>query len=183
MTLPLVLRFETTRYFTARPEAVFDGLTDLAGAPAWMPGFVGMEPLTEGALAAGSRWRETRRASNRVSTEEFEVTHFDPPAALAVRVDGSKGTSGRGEFRFRYDLTPAAGGGTSVRLRGELEGLGLAGRLLGWLFVQQFRKICARDLDALALHLDRARQPDRPPAERGSDTPQGVREPARRTTQ
>jgi hypothetical protein len=93
----------------------------------------------------------------REATEEFAVTRFEPPTALDLLVDGTKGTSGTGVFRLSFELSPVPGGGTTVRLRGEIGGLGFFGRLIGRLFVGRFRKLCAEDLDALARHLDRIR--------------------------
>ena len=61
MALTLNLRQE----IDAPLERVFAVMTDLERANEWMPNFVGIEPLTPGKLAVGSRWRETRKCSAR----------------------------------------------------------------------------------------------------------------------
>jgi uncharacterized protein YndB with AHSA1/START domain len=127
MAMPI--QFEVTATVQATPEELFDALTDLAGAARWMPGLVRLEPLGDGAGTVGGGWRETRRVFGREATEEFEVTEHDRPRRLGLRVDGSRGSSGRGEYLFAYRLLPRDGG-TEVRLSAEVRGLsGVAGVL------------------------------------------------------
>ncbi len=79
---------------------------------------------------------------------------------LALRVDGSKGTSKRGEYLFEYRLAPE-NGGTEVTLHGAIRGLGGLAALISKLFVGSFKKACVKDLQALAAHL--ASPADAPP--------------------
>lgn len=152
------ITFRVTQDFAVPPERVFTALTDLDGARAWMPGLVRIVRLDHDAshpvLSVGSRWRGTRRMFGREATEEFEVTHLDPPLRLALRVDGSKGSSRRGEFLFDYTLQPVAEGGSRVLFDGEIRGLGPVWELVGRLFGGVYRSACAKDLQALASHLD-----------------------------
>jgi hypothetical protein len=93
----------------------------------------------------------------REATEEFQVTAVDRPHRLELRVDGSKGSSGRGEYLFTYRLEPSDGAATDVRLTGEIRGLtGVAG-VVGRLFSGTYRKSCAKDLAALKRHLEAVR--------------------------
>jgi uncharacterized protein YndB with AHSA1/START domain len=147
------IEFEVTETVRAGREQVFDALTDLDGANHWMQGLTRLEPLGAGAGAVGGGWRETRRMFGREATEEFEVTEHDRPRRLALRVDGSRGSSGRGEYVFTYTLEPRDGG-THVRLAGEILGLTGVAAVLGRLFAGTYRKSCAKDLAALKEHLE-----------------------------
>ncbi len=149
----MAVRFDVSREIEAPPERVFDAMVDLEGAGAWMPGLVAMKLLDDGPVCAGSRWRETRKMFGSEATEEFEVVTFERPRVLGLRVDGSKGSSGRGEFLFEYRLEPTERG-TDVALVGEIRGLGGIPGFLGRLMVIPYRKACAKDLDALAEHLE-----------------------------
>jgi uncharacterized protein YndB with AHSA1/START domain len=147
------IQFEVSETVQAAPEQVFDALTNLEGAGHWMQGLSRIEPMGAGAGAVGGGWRETRRMYGREATEEFEVTEHDRPRRLGLRVDGSRGSSGRGEYVFTYTLEPRDGG-THVRLAGQILGLtGVAG-VLGRLFAGTYRKSCAKDLTALKQHLE-----------------------------
>lgn len=149
------VEFSVTERITARPEHVFRTMTDLDGASEWMPNLLELERLDDGPLVVGSEWRESRRMFGREATEHFEVTGLDAPRTLALRVDGAKGSSKKGEYLFHYELTPD-GDETVVRLDGEIRGLdGVAG-LLSKLFVGPFRKACAKDLAAMKAHLEEA---------------------------
>ncbi len=149
----MALEFSITHHFAGAPHRVFAALTDLEGAAAWMPGFVRIERVSGPAFGPGTRWRETRKLFGKEATEEFEVTACRSPRHLAVRVDGAKGSSKRGQYLFDYSLAPA-GSGTDVTLRGEIRGLGGFGMLVGRLLVGPYRKACAKDLAALARHLE-----------------------------
>jgi len=148
----MAIEFTVTQHFVAPPERVFDALTDLEGAADWMPGLVGIEQLTAGDFGPGTEWRETRRMFGHEATEQFEVTDCEPPRHLGLRVDGTRGTSRRGEYLFDYRLEPS-GGGTEVVLHGQIRELGTIMGLLGRLMKGPYRKACAKDLEALARHL------------------------------
>lgn len=149
------IEFTLTQHIAKAPDQVFHALTDLEGAGDWMPGFVRIEKLGAGELAVGYEWRETRKFFGKEATEQFEVTRCESPTELSVRVDGSKGSSRRGEYLFDYRLQPR-GAGTEVTLHGSIRGLGRFGTLISKLFVGQYKKACANDLRALAEHLEGA---------------------------
>lgn len=142
------IRLHLTQQVAAPPERVFAALTDLDGAGAWMPGLVRIERLTEGPMRVGSAWRETRKMMGKEATEELEVTTMEAPWRFAVRCDGTKGTSGQGEYLFSYRLSPE-GGRTRVELDAEIRALGPIRRLLARLMVGMYRKMMAKDLQAL----------------------------------
>ena len=148
----MAIEFSVTRTLPGKPERVFGALTDLDAASQWMPGYQRIEKLTEGSFAVGTEWRETRKMFGKDATEQFEVTALEPPRRIGLRVDGSKGTMGKGEFLFEYLLEPS-GADTEVTMNGRIEGLGPIGGLLFKLLGGQFEKAVAKDLDALAAHL------------------------------
>jgi len=146
------ITFEVARHLPANPERVFEALTDLGGASAWMPGLVKIEAADAAPVRVGSRWRETRRMFGHEATEEFEVTKVEAGRRLGLRVDGTKGSSKRGEYLFDYSLSPAAGG-TDVVLNAQIRGLSGISAFVGPLFIAPYRNACARDLDALSQYL------------------------------
>jgi uncharacterized protein YndB with AHSA1/START domain len=146
------IEFQVTEILPGSTERVFQALTDLESAARWMPGHVGIERVGDVQQGVGMRWRETRRIFGKESTEEFEVTHYHPPSHLALRVDGTKGTSGRGTYEFDYKLAQRVGG-TEVRMTGRIDGLPPVLRWLGSILKVPYRNACAKDLRALAEHL------------------------------
>jgi hypothetical protein len=103
-------------------------------------------------VSVGSRWRETRKVFGREATEEFEVTRLEPPRFLALRCEGCRGTSGRGEYLFNFESEPQAHG-SRLTVHGEIRGLGRLWELAGRIFAGTYRKAMARDLAALRHHL------------------------------
>ena len=150
------LRFTIEERFDASPEEVFRVATDIDAFGDWMPNFVRAEKLTDGVVGKGAIWRETRKMFGKESTEQFEVTAAEPGKSLDLFVDGQKGTTGRGEYRFRYVFEPQ-GAGTLLRMDGEIAGMGWFMETLGRLFIGSFKKAVHGDLKALKTHLERRR--------------------------
>jgi uncharacterized protein YndB with AHSA1/START domain len=144
--MPVKIELEET--IAAPPERVFDALTDLEMAPAWMPGLIELEKLTQGPFSVGTRWREVRRFIGHRSSETFEVTRSEPNEALEVFCDGKNGTSKGGHFRFSYTLSPE-GSETRLKLTTEISQLGWFGELMGRLFAGPYKSMIARELRAM----------------------------------
>ena len=153
----MAMTFEVARHLPAEPERVFEALTNLGGAGAWMPGLVKIEPADTAPVKVGTRWRETRRMFGHEATEEFEVIRVDAPRRLGLRIDGTKGSSKRGEYLFDYSLSPAAGG-TDVVLNAQIRGLSGIPAFVGRLFINPYKNACARDLDALSKYLGKRKR-------------------------
>ena len=151
----MAVQFTVTQHFPHEPDQVFATLTDMEAVGQWMPGFVRIEMLTEGDFGVGTEWRETRKLFGKEATEQFEVTECRPPSRLGMRVDGSKGSSKRGEYLFTYELEPSEGG-TDVVLHGEIGGLSGVIGLMSKILVGPYKKACAKDLRALAEHMGRS---------------------------
>lgn len=146
------MTFSTIVYIEAPPAMVFDALSNLAETKEWMPNFVSIEMLTPGPVGAGTEWLETRKTFGKQSTEHFRVTRWHPPSRLDIRVDGTRGTTGRGEYLFTYELMPERSG-TNVELVGEIR-MGGVWDVIGRLFIGSFKKACHKDLEALKIHLE-----------------------------
>ncbi|WP_437636788.1 SRPBCC family protein [Sorangium sp. So ce854] len=150
------LRFTIEERFDASPEDVFRLATDIDAFGDWMPNFVRVEKLTGDVVGKGAMWRETRKMFGKESTEQFEVTAAEPARSLDLFVDGKKGTTGRGAYRFRYVFEPQ-GAGTLLRMNGEIAGMGWFMETLGRLFIGSFKKAVHGDLKAMKAHLERRR--------------------------
>ena len=139
------LTFECRTTIAAPPERVFAAITDIDSFGSWMRGFVRVERVTPGPLAVGSKFRETRKMMGHEATEEFEVTGIDAPRTLDLYVDGSKGSSKCGWYKFRHTVTPIEGGSLLV-LSGEAGGATGCMALLGKVMVGPMKMAIGKDL-------------------------------------
>jgi carbon monoxide dehydrogenase subunit G len=135
-------------------EKAYDGLLDLEAARNWMQGLVRIERLDEGPMQEGSEWKETRKMFGKEATEHFEVVELHEPDKIVLRCDGTKGTTGKGEFVFTY-LIATSGEHSEVTLDGEIKGLTGLTKIFGKLMAGTFKKACAKDLDSLKSYLER----------------------------
>lgn len=145
--------FTTAVYIDAPPAAVYAAMTDIDSWKNWMPGLVRIEKLSNGPFAAGTGWRETRKMFGKEATEQFEVTRVQPPNRIDLKVDGSKGTTGRGEYLFTYEFVPDRGG-TNVELVGEVRMSNRLWAMLGKMMAGTFKKACHKDLKAFKKYLE-----------------------------
>lgn len=143
--------FESVVIVPADRETVYDLLLDPDHYAEWMPGFVRNEILDPGRESdhIGRRWRETRKLMGHEGTEEFELVAVDRPVSFRICIDGSKGTTGKGQYVFDYILAPHQDG-TQVKMRGEIDMPGLIAKLTSKVFVGMMRKACTKDLEAFA---------------------------------
>jgi uncharacterized protein YndB with AHSA1/START domain len=111
--------FERTEWIARAPEAVFAFLADASNAPRVMPQIRQMVKLTDGPVAAGTRYRETRMVNGKEAAADLEVARFEPPQRYAMR-NVSEGI----ETVYHYSFTPE-GDGTRVDLLCELHAGGL----------------------------------------------------------
>ncbi|MBP3041751.1 SRPBCC family protein [Bacillaceae bacterium Marseille-Q3522] len=144
--------FEVKRTAQVSKQKAYAGVLDLDSAKHWMQGLVGIERMDEGLLQVGSQWKETRKMFGKEASEYFDVVSLEEPEKIVLRVDGTKGTTGKGEFLFTYTF---AGDDdyTEITLYGEIKGLTGLSKLFGKLIAGTFKKACAKDLDALINYL------------------------------
>ena len=147
------IQFSATEHFDLPSEKVFAGLTDLDAAKNWMNGYVSIEKIKGAKVEPGAIWRETRKMFGKNATEEFEVISVIPNKEIRLRVDGTKGTSKKGEYLFHY-LLQEQNGGTDVILTGEIKGLKGIAAIFGKLFAGTFKKACMKDIQSLKKYLE-----------------------------
>jgi len=151
--MPLKCEIEVT--VAAPPERVWAGLVDIDRMGEWMKGLVRIERLTEGPLGKGSQFRQTRKMYGKEASEVFEVYEFDPPRVLGLYVDGKKGSSGCGEYRFLHTLTPA-GAGTRLVLSGEFGGQSGCMAFLGKIMLGAMKRAFRKELVAFGTWVERS---------------------------
>jgi uncharacterized protein YndB with AHSA1/START domain len=140
------------RTIAAPPERVFAVASDIHRWAQIVPAIERVEVLTPGPMAAGTRFRETRRMMGREATEEMTVTAFDPPRGYVLGAE-SHGCRYRTELRFE-----PAGAGTRMVFDFGAEPLAFGARVMMFLMKPMMKKaaqMCAKDLDAIAAHAER----------------------------
>jgi carbon monoxide dehydrogenase subunit G len=147
------IQFETKETFNVPREKVYEGLLDLDSAKHWMQGLVRIERLDGGPIKVGSAWKETRKMIGIEGGEVLKVTVLEPNK-IQLYVDGSKGTSGKGEHFYTYSIKEL-GNATEVTLHGEIKGMTGIAKLVSKLMTGTYRKICAKDLDGLKNYLEK----------------------------
>lgn len=125
----------------------------MEAAKNWMQGLVRMERLDEGPMKEGSEWKETRKMFGTEATEHFEVVELRDPDKIVLRCDGTKGTTGKGEFVYTYTLN-SVNNQTEITLNGEINGLTGFAKFFGKMMAGTFKKACAKDLDALKGYME-----------------------------
>jgi len=148
------IRFEVKRTVPISKQKMYNGLLDLDDAKVWMQGFVGIQRLDDGPLKVGSQWKETRKMYGKEASEHFEVVELNEPNKIVLRCDGTKGTTGKGEFIFTYKLD-SLDSHTEITLDGEINGLTGISKFFGKMMAGTFKKACAKDLDALIAYLEK----------------------------
>lgn len=145
----MAIEFEMQREAEAPPARVWEALTDIDSWHEWMPNLVRIEKLTEGPLREGSRWREVRKMFGREAAEVFEVRELEPGRRMELYVDGSLGSSKRGEYRFVHTVEARGGVASTVKLAGSIGGMGKIMETVGRLFAGSMKKMIAKDLEAM----------------------------------
>jgi hypothetical protein len=146
------MRITVEAVVAAPPEIVFAVAADVGGWPQVISAIEGIELLTPGPVAAGTRFRETRRMFGRQATEEMTVAEHEPPRRFVLTAF-NHGTAYRAEHLFAPDGT-----GTRIELAFEGRPVTLAARLLaplGLLFVASLRRQLEGDLADLAREAER----------------------------
>ena len=150
------ISFSLEEHVSAGPEYVFAIATDLDRAKDWMNGLVGIEVVGSGPFGKGTRWAETRRMFGKNATEHFEVTEYEPPSKICLYVDGSKGSSKKGEYFFTYVIEECPAG-CKVTLFGRTETPGRLTAVLAKPFGGFFKRAMRKDLRSMKAYAERSR--------------------------
>jgi uncharacterized membrane protein len=148
-------RFSVAKFVDAPPSVVFALFTDFEHMPEHVSSVTSLEVLTPGPMHIGTRLRETRGRSGHTSTEELEVTAFEPGRHFDLRRRAG-GQEIRSAFRFAPERS-----GTQVEVDVESEPLSLAARLLTPLtnhnVTGTLKKCIVQDLEDLRRHAEQRR--------------------------
>ncbi len=151
------VNLQITAIICAPLERVYALSVDIDRASEWLPADVKTEKLTEGPIRVGTRYRETRPILGRSDTGVYEVTILDPPKRSEVFTDGTRGSAGRGLFRFRLEYEPVTENSTRVTLSGSVTGLGCLGVIAAPLVRRIMRRNMVADLAGLKAWIERQR--------------------------
>jgi carbon monoxide dehydrogenase subunit G len=144
--------FATSVYVEAPPAVVFAALANIERWKEWLPNFVAIDKLTPGPFGAGTEWRESRKVFGKETTEHFRVTRYEPPSRMDLVIEGSKGTSKRGQYLVTYELVPERSG-TNVELTVDIRMPGLWA-LFSRVVLRPSKQLSHQDLEALKQYLE-----------------------------
>lgn len=144
--------FSETLTLKSSPEALFAGFTNVEDFTKWMKGCTDVKTLTEGEVGVGTEFEETRVLFGFLkATEHFKVEAYEPPRLITLFIDGTKGSSRKGWFRFTYEFLPE-GSGTKLHVTGEIEdgsGGGWLAKKLSTMGMNMCRKSIHTDMESL----------------------------------
>lgn len=127
----------------AAPEEVYAWLVDVERWPARIPSITKVAKESEGPLAVGAKFAETRVMYGKEASETWEVVELEPPRRLVTRCE-SMGTTW-----LATHLVEPSGSGTSLTLQLELTYQSLVAKLFGALMGGTVTKACRADLAAI----------------------------------
>jgi uncharacterized protein YndB with AHSA1/START domain len=142
--------FENTVTIRRPADEVFAFLADFGNIPTWNYAIEDTSKASAGPVGVGTRYRQTRSVPGR-STEEFEVTVFQPASRLAIH-----GQIGPFQATISYQLEAAAGATTLVNSV-ELDPSPAKLRLLAPLAAPRIKAAVAENLGKLKLVLEDGR--------------------------
>lgn len=148
------------RSIDAPTDAVWRVITDLEGTGAVLSGVTRIERLAGVGWSIGTRWRETRRAMGRESTEEMEVVGIDEGRSTMVAAE-AHGMAYRTEFTL--ESVQGADGGEQTLLRMRFSGSYLTpswlqramAKLTSGIGKSVTRRMMQQDLDDIAAAAER----------------------------
>lgn len=103
------MRVQVTHHYAQAPESVFAYMSDPRNMPAWNSAVLSVEPV------GAARYLMRRDLPSGPAANELEVVASVPSSALTIRT-----LTGPTPFTYHYTLE-SAGGGTTLRLDGEVE--------------------------------------------------------------
>jgi len=136
-----MIQHEVTIHLNRPVEKVFAFLADTGNLSIWQSNLIKMEPLTEGPLRPGSRFREVRRLGRRESEIQAEITAFEPNQRVETK------TVTKPQVTVSYSLDPE-NGGTRLRYKFVLVTSGIM-RLMEPLIAGAIKKERGSDFETL----------------------------------
>ena len=149
-------QFTIGKHVNATREEVFAVASDFHNMARHIRGIARLEVLTDGTIAVGTRFRETRLMLGKESTEEMEITSFRPPESYVVECD-SCGAHYRAEYLFIPDIS-----GTHMRMTFEAQPTTLLAKLmspLAMLMMGPMKKVIDADLEDVKAVAEAVAQP------------------------
>lgn len=138
-------------FIEAPPDAAFSTAIDISNWPRFISGVKGVELLTPGPVAAGTRFRETRSMFGRQATEDMTLAQIEPPHRFLLTAF-NHGTAYRAEHLF---ASKATGTRTTLVFEGRPATLARLFAPLGWLFLGTLKRQLESDLADLKLEAER----------------------------
>jgi uncharacterized protein YndB with AHSA1/START domain len=137
-----VATYDASIDIDAAPETIFPFLVEPDRLKRWLGGFVEARPLTDGPIGVGTRSIDVIRDGSRVMEFETEITSYEPPHAMTVRIRAS-GMEAASHYRLeRWPSGARTLHRQEVRYRGVL-------RVIGPLVGGMVRRKMADDLRRL----------------------------------
>ena len=136
-----MIQHEFTIHLNRPIEQVFAFLADTGNLSMWQSNLIKMEPLTEGPLRAGSRFREVRRLGRREAEIQAEITAFEHNKRVETK------TVTRPQVTVSYSLDKE-NGGTRLRYKFVLLTRGIL-RLMEPLIAGSLKKEHESDFETL----------------------------------
>lgn len=105
------MRIEATEIIEKPVTEVFRFQSEehLVNHPRWDPAVSSLEPLTDGPVRLGAKFRLIRNVMGRTRTNIFEVTEWDPPVRMTI-------TSSEPGFQLQISSRCEPAGENSTRL-------------------------------------------------------------------
>jgi len=138
------------RRINAPVSHVFRMSCDVDRFPDTIPGVLRTERLTEGPIARGTRFRETRKVFGKEHTEEMEFTDFQPDEQYTIACD-SCGQLYETTFRFAK-VDDGGEEATDLDITMNMSPRTMFGRIMGIVFFPMrgtMRKMMEQDIDHL----------------------------------
>lgn len=136
-----MIQYEVTIHINRPVEQVFAFLLDTNKLSTWQSNLIKLEPLTEGPLRIGSRFREVRRIGTRETEIQGEITALEPNMRLETR------TVTKPQATVSYLFDPEQGG-TRLNYKIILATSGLM-RLLDPIIAGSIKKDSQADFETL----------------------------------
>jgi carbon monoxide dehydrogenase subunit G len=116
--------FEFSQYIAKPPREVFGVLSDPTEATKFLDNITESRKLTEGPVAVGTTFRETRVVNGKEASADLVVSAYEPDTHVGISTE-AEGI----RVSYRYDLS-SEGPGTRLRWVCELEAGGLRKMML-----------------------------------------------------